>query len=235
MKFSDYLQAPAPSSGQQMQAGNADAARVQLRDALYEEVSSEKIAQLLASGRDRARIELTAAIEQILKARDFSRLAPDDMAAIVAETLDMVLGLGPLERLLNDPDVTEVMVNGPGSVFFEREGMLYQSRESFESEEQLRLVVDRIVSPLGRRVDEQSPIVNARLPEGHRVNAIIPPLSLGGTTLTIRKFRARAYTLAELVELGSLSEEMETLLVWGVQSRKNIAVSGGTGGGKTIQ
>lgn len=233
MKFSDYLQAPAPSSGQQVQAGNADAARVQLRDALYEEVPSEKIAQLLASGRDRARIELTAAIEQILKARDFPTLAPGDMDAIVAETLDMVLGLGPLERLLSDPTVTEIMVNGPGSVFFEREGMLCQSRESFESEEQLRLVVDRIVSPLGRRVDEQSPIVNARLPEGHRVNAIIPPLSLGGTTLTIRKFRARAYTLAELVELGSLSEEMETLLVWGVQSRKNIAVSGGTGGGKT--
>ena len=179
MKFSDYLQTPAPSSGQQVQAGNADAARVQLRDALYEEVSSEKIAQLLASGRDRARIELTAAIEQILKARDFPTLAPGDMDAIVAETLDMVLGLGPLERLLSDPTV------------------------------------------------------NARLPEGHRVNAIIPPLSLGGTTLTIRKFRARAYTLAELVELGSLSEEMETLLVWGVQSRKNIAVSGGTGGGKT--
>lgn len=233
MKFSDYLQAPALSTGQHAQAGNADAVRSQLRDALYEEVSSEKIAQLLASGRAHARIELTAAIEQILKARDFARLDPDDMAAIVAETLDMVLGLGPLERLLNDPAVTEVMVNGPGSVYFEREGMLYRSDESFESEEQLRLVVDRIVSPLGRRVDEQSPIVNARLPEGHRVNAIIPPLSLGGTTLTIRKFRAQAYTLAELVELGSLSEEMETLLVWGVQSRKNIAVSGGTGGGKT--
>lgn len=233
MKFSDYLQSPVPSSGQRSQAGNADAVRSQLRDALYEEVSSEKIAQLLASGRAHARIELTAAIEQILKARDFARLDPDDMAAIVAETLDMVLGLGPLERLLNDPAVTEVMVNGPGSVYFEREGMLYRSDESFESEEQLRLVVDRIVSPLGRRVDEQSPIVNARLPEGHRVNAIIPPLSLGGTTLTIRKFRAQAYTLAELVELGSLSEEMETLLVWGVQSRKNIAVSGGTGGGKT--
>lgn len=233
MKFSDYIQAPVPSAGEQIQTGNADAVRSQLRDALYEEVSSEKIAQLLASGRERARVELTAAIEQILKARDFPRLAPDDMDAIVVETLDMVLGFGPLERLLNDPTVTEIMVNGPSSVFFEREGMLFRSDESFESEEQLRLVVDRIVSPLGRRVDEQSPIVNARLPEGHRVNAIIPPLSLGGTTLTIRKFRARAYTLAELVEIGSLSEEMETLLVWGVQSRKNIAVSGGTGGGKT--
>ena len=95
--------------------------RSQLRDALYEEVSSEKIAQLLASGRERARVELTAAIEQILKARDFPRLAPDDMDAIVVETLDMVLGFGPLERLLNDPTVTEIMVNGPSSVFFERE------------------------------------------------------------------------------------------------------------------
>ena len=99
MKFSDYIQAPVPSAGEQMQTGNADAVRSQLRDALYEEVSSEKIAQLLASGRERARVELTAAIEQILKARDFPRLAPDDMDAIVVETLDMVLGFGPLERL----------------------------------------------------------------------------------------------------------------------------------------
>ena len=107
------------------------------------------------------------------------------------------------------------------------------STERYDSEEQLRLVIDRIVSPLGRRVDEQCPIVNARLPEGHRVNVVIPPVAIGGTALTIRKFRARSFTLGELVDMDALSPEMAQLLAWAVRSRRNIAVSGGTGGGKT--
>ena len=135
--------------------------------------------------------------------------------------------------MLKDDEITEIMVNGPDAIFFERRGSVYRSAERYDSEEQLRLVVDRIVSPLGRRVDEQSPLVNARLPEGHRVNVVIPPLSIDGTSVTIRKFRTQSFTLDELVDMDALSPEMERLLAWAVRARKNIAVSGGTGGGKT--
>ena len=125
------------------------------------------------------------------------------------------------------------MVNGPDSVFFEREGRLYAAQERFDSEAQLRLVVDRVVSPLGRRVDDQQPLVNARLPQGHRVNVVIPPVSVQGTLLTIRKFKARSFSLDEMVEMDSMTQPMATLLSWAVKARKNIAVCGGTGGGKT--
>ncbi len=204
-----------------------------LREELYASVPAEKIASLLACGRGKARSELAATIEQIVRAGDFPSLSANAYQQLVQYTLVLVLGLGPIETLLSDARVTAIMVNGPDAVFFEREGKLYRANERFSSEEQLRTVVDRIVSPLGRRVDEQSPIVNARLPEGHRVNVIIPPLAMHGTTMTIRKFRASAFTLGELVSLGTLTAQMSTLLSWAVKARKNIAVSGGTGGGKT--
>ncbi|MCD8200423.1 MAG: Flp pilus assembly complex ATPase component TadA [Coriobacteriaceae bacterium] len=207
--------------------------RQQLQDALHEQVSSERIAQFVALGRERAERELRAILAQILKERRFSALTPERKEELVEELLDLMLGLGPLESLLEDDTVTEIMVNGPDRVFFERDGRIFASDESFSSEEELRLVIDRIISPLGRRLDEQSPIVNARLPQGHRVNAVIPPLSLVGTVLTIRKFKASAYTLEDLVGMQSMSPEVAQLLRWAVLRRINIAVSGGTGGGKT--
>ena len=236
MRLSDYTQEPVPlpeASQVQPQERDLGEQRAQIRALLYEEISSERIAQLSSLERGRARIELSALIEQLINEHDISIATIDERVQLVDETLDMVLGFGPIENMLADPSITEIMVNGTDSIFIEREGELQRREERFASEEQLRLVVDRIVSPLGRRIDEQQPIVNARLPQGHRVNAVIPPISLKGTTVTIRKFREVSFTLSELVENGTMSQAMAQLLVWAVLLRENIAVSGGTGGGKT--
>ncbi len=230
MKLADYL----VSDKEQVVAPEvASITREQLCDAIYADVSSERIAKLGTLGHDQARKELTALVEQTLNVRGIEIQNAKARASLIDEALDIILGLGPLERYLKDPTITEIMVNGHDSLFVERDGVLHPCEESFASEEQLRLVVDRIVSPLGRRVDEQSPLVNARLPEGHRVNAVIPPITLGGTALTIRKFRDITFTLGELVENGTMPQPLAQLLSWAVRIRKNIAVSGGTGGGKT--
>jgi len=148
---------------------------------------------------------------------------------IVAE----ILGFGPLEVLLADEAVSEIMVNGPDKVFVERKGKLSLTNITFENNEHVMKVIDRIVSPLGRRVDESSPYVDARLPDGSRVNAIIPPLALNGPTLTIRKFEKDPLTIDDLVRFGSMSAETAEFLKACVIARLNIVVSGGTGSGKT--
>ena len=204
-----------------------------VRNLLYEKLPSEKIAHFIADGHEHAQVELSAAIEQILSMADFASLSASEKTLIKESLLKMILGLGPIESLLKNDEVTEIMVNGAGKVFFERNGEIFQSKEVFQNEQQLRMVIDRIVSPLGRRIDEQSPIVNARLPEGHRVNVVIPPISLVGSTLTIRKFKTVAMSLEDMVALDSFTQKIATLLTWAVLMRKNIAVCGGTGGGKT--
>jgi len=148
---------------------------------------------------------------------------------IVAE----ILGFGPLEPLLADENVSEIMVNGPEKVFVERKGKLSKTNIIFENNEHVMKVIDRIVSPLGRRVDESSPYVDARLPDGSRVNAIIPPLALNGPTLTIRKFEKDPLTIDDLIRFGSLSPEVAEFLKACVMARLNMVVSGGTGSGKT--
>lgn len=148
---------------------------------------------------------------------------------IVAE----ILGFGPLEVLLADEHVSEIMVNGPEKVFVERKGKLSLSNVVFENNEHVMKVIDRIVSPLGRRIDESSPLVDARLPDGSRVNAIIPPLALNGPTLTIRKFEKDPLTIDDLIRFGSMSPETAEFLRACVIARLNIVVSGGTGSGKT--
>jgi pilus assembly protein CpaF len=148
---------------------------------------------------------------------------------IVAE----ILGFGPLEPLLADESVSEIMVNGPDKVFVERKGKLSKTNIIFENNEHVMRVIDRIVSPLGRRIDESSPYVDARLPDGSRVNAIIPPLALNGPTLTIRKFEKDPLTIDDLVSFGSISPETAEFLKSCVKARLNIIVSGGTGSGKT--
>ncbi len=233
-RLSSYSQKSVHETLAKTDSGQVDSRlKDRVRFLLYEKLSSEKIAQYMAEGREVARIELSAAIDQILSYSEFSELSKTEKNAITSDLLKMILGLGPIENLLNDDDVTEIMVNGPCNVFFEKDGRIFKSDESFHEEEQLRMVVDRIVSPLGRRVDEQSPIVNARLQQGHRVNVVIPPVSLGGTSLTIRKFKTVAMSLEDMVALGSLTNKIAQLLTWAVLLRKNIAVSGGTGGGKT--
>ncbi len=152
---------------------------------------------------------------------------------VVAAVIDETLGFGPLEPLLRDPEITEVMVNGPTSIFVERAGRLTQVDARFADDAHVLHVIDRILSPLGRRIDEASPMVDARLPDGSRVNAIIPPLSLDGPTLTVRRFGARALSAKDLVTRESLTPEMLTLLRAAVRAKRNILVTGGTGSGKT--
>ncbi len=124
-----------------------------------------------------------------------------------------MFGFGPIEELLDDDEITEIMVNGTKSIYFEREGKLYLSNQHFSSDEQVRALVDRILGPLGRRIDEESPMVNARLSSGHRVNAIISPLSLDGTILTIRKFAEHVITLEEMVKMNSIDKKCFKFLV----------------------
>jgi len=149
--------------------------------------------------------------------------------AIVAE----ILGFGPLEPLLADDTITEIMVNGPKNVYIERAGNILRSNVTFEDEDHVLRVLDRIVAPLGRRIDESSPTVDARLPDGSRVNAVIRPISLCGPTVTIRKFSRRPFTVEDLIRFGSISPEIAEFLRACVIARLNIVVSGGTGSGKT--
>jgi len=144
-----------------------------------------------------------------------------------------IVGYGPIEPLLKDPDITEIMVNGPDEIFVERFGLIEPTDVKFESEAHLRRVIDRIVSPIGRRVDETSPMVDARLPNGYRVNATIPPLSLDGPILTIRKFAARPFTGQDLIANSTMTVQLANFLKACVEARVNMVVSGGTGSGKT--
>ena len=145
----------------------------------------------------------------------------------------LATGLGPLEPLLSDPSVDEVMVNGPGEVYVERRGRIEPTGVSFGGEAELMHAIERILAPLGRRVDEASPLCDARLPDGSRVNVVIPPLALDGPCLTVRRFRHEGYSLRELVELGTLPGEVAELLALCVAARAAVLVSGGTGSGKT--
>ena len=144
-----------------------------------------------------------------------------------------ILGFGPLQKLLDDNSITEIMVNGASKLYVERGGKLYREQNSFESNEHVMRIIDRIVAPLGRRVDESSPYVDARLPDGSRVNAIIPPISLIGPVLTIRKFSKNPITVDQLISYGSATQECIYFMKACVEARLNIVISGGTGSGKT--
>jgi len=158
-----------------------------------------------------------------------------DRDAMVSEILDEIIGYGPINPLLADPDITEVMVNGAKQVYIERNGRIQRTQITFRDDEHVMHTIEKIIAPLGRRVDESSPMVDARLPDGSRVNAIIPPLSVIGPTITIRKFSADPYTAEDLVNFGTLSAEMMRFLKACVRGRINIVVSGGTGSGKAAQ
>jgi pilus assembly protein CpaF len=160
-------------------------------------------------------------------------LSHEDRERLVREIADDVFGYGPLERLLSDPTVSEIMVNGPNDIWVEREGRLSQTALRFSDEAQLRRIITKMVGQVGRRIDESSPMVDARLPDGSRVNAIIAPLSLSGPLLTIRRFPAQRFDLDELVRLSTLSVDSAGFLSRCVEADLNILVSGGTGSGKT--
>jgi pilus assembly protein CpaF len=161
------------------------------------------------------------------------RLTKFDREELAELIIHDTLGLGPLESLLEDPEVSEIMVNGPKTIFAERRGRLGQSDLVFEDERQLRRVIDRIVARIGRRVDESSPMVDARLPDGSRVNIVIPPLAVQGSSITIRKFSRVPYKVSDLVNFGTMNKEMADFIRACVRSRISMVVSGGTGSGKT--
>ena len=207
--------------------------RTKLCELLYQRMSPETIAHDCALDRARTRAQVKALLKQILIQGALPQIAEQYYGDAIEDILQTLLGFGAIDELLEDESITEIMVNGPEQIFYERAGRLYRSDRIFIDEESLRGVIDRIISPLGRRIDEQTPIVNARLKEGHRVHAIIPPLALDGPTLTIRKFRSQIYTLTELVDLKTVEPWLAQMLRWMVMARLNIAVTGGTGSGKT--
>jgi len=160
-------------------------------------------------------------------------LTKDQTEKLIRGVVDRIVGLGPLEPLLEDPAITEIMVNDVQNVFIEREGRIERVDVTFRDDAHLRHVIDRIVAPIGRRIDESSPLVDARLPDGSRVNVIIPPLAIGGPALTIRKFARDPFTLEKLASLGTINEEIAEFLRKCVIDRVSVIISGGTGSGKT--
>ena len=156
-----------------------------------------------------------------------------DKQRVAGYVMDEVFGYGPITPLINDPTVTEVMVNSPTDVFIERAGKIYKTEVTFRDDNHIMHTIDKIISPLGRRVDESSPMVDGRLPDGSRVNVIIPPLSIKGPTITIRKFAVDPYTLDDLITFGTLTHDIARILKASVRGRINIIVAGGTGSGKT--
>jgi pilus assembly protein CpaF len=152
---------------------------------------------------------------------------------LVQEVLDEIVGYGPLQAFLDDPTITEIMVNSADKIFYERKGRIYLSDQRFDNDEHVLRIIDKILSPLGRQVNERTPMMDARLPDGSRVNVIIPPLAIKGPCITIRKFSRKPLTIEKLIEFGSLTEPMAIFLQAAVRARLNIIVSGGTGSGKT--
>ncbi|MEU1536525.1 CpaF family protein [Actinacidiphila glaucinigra] len=198
------------------------------RAKLLQEIDLAEMSSLAAAER---RVRLERVLGHIIS-REGPVLSTKERTGVIRRVVDEALGLGILEPLLEDASITEIMVNGPDRIYIERAGRVEPVAARFSSPEQLLQTIERIVSTVNRRVDESNPMVDARLPSGERVNVIIPPLSLTGPVLTIRRF-PRAYTLHELIGLGTLDEHMLMLLSALVRAKFNIIVSGGTGSGKT--
>ena len=197
-------------------------------------------AKLLSETQGEVNLSHVAQMRQMIETFFNQVLAEENLIYMRADrqrllewVISDILGFGPLEPLLQDDTITEIMCNGPETVYIERYGNIEKTEVAFENENHLMRIIDRIVSPLGRRVDEASPMVDARLPSGFRVNATIPPLSLGGPSLTIRKFARTPYTAQDLIANGSLTAPLATFLKACVEARTNIIISGGTGSGKT--
>jgi pilus assembly protein CpaF len=198
-----------------------DALFKRLGTRLFDATSEEKLQSLVMT-------EIAALMDA-----DESALSPQERQLLVQDIARDVMGLGPIEQFLADPTINEVMVNGYKGIYVERAGLIERTNVRFISEEHLRRVIERIVSSVGRRIDESSPMVDARLADGSRVNVIMPPLSLDGTILTIRKFAKDPFTARDLVEMGSFTEQVAKLLAASVRGGLNILISGGTGTGKT--
>ena len=211
------------------EAGEDARLAAELHDQLLREV---ELSALLRGDRDEARVLASDALAVLAPGVGLPRTDPD-YDRIIGMVLDDVLGYGPIQSLLDDASVQEVMINGPDTVYVESDGVLYRARVRFRDAAHVRRIGDRIRANIGRRVDEASPMVDARLPDGSRVNITIPPATPHGPTITIRKFRKDRYSLDQLIAAGTLDERMAEMLAACVTQRLNILVSGTTGSGKT--
>jgi pilus assembly protein CpaF len=200
-----------------------------VHDALFERLGTRLFE---ATSEAEMQSLVMAEISALMDTRE-SALSPQERQLLVQDIARDVMGLGPLEQFLSDPTVSEVMVNGSDNIYVERAGLLERTNVHFISEEHLRRVIERIVSSVGRRVDESSPMVDARLADGSRVNVIVPPLSLDGSILTIRKFAKDPFTVDDLIAMGTMTDSVASLLSATVAGGMNLLVSGGTGTGKT--
>ncbi len=226
------------SNGRGTSAGSTDTKRdafkQQVHQALLRQVDlvSASVAHTDADKLAELRAKIESITSSVVASANFEGSA-EELAALRQEILDEALGLGPLEDLMKDPDVSEIMVNGPDKIYVERHGIIEKTGKRFGDGQQLRLVIERIITPLGRRIDESSPMVDARLSDGSRVNAIIEPVAIDGTSLTIRRFGQRRLTAEDLVSIGAAPRVVMNFLSAAVKSRLNCIVSGGTGSGKT--
>ena len=237
--------APQASAGDQSRLSTLQARRVSAPSAtpqagtyfdLKTRVQNRLLAELDPSmditKTDDVRKTIQGLFEQILSEENIVLSRPE-RARLFEQITAEILGLGPLQTLLEDETITEVMVNGAKNIYIERKGKIHRVPVTFESNDHVMRIIDRIVAPLGRRIDESSPYVDARLADGSRVNAVIPPISLVGPTLTIRKFSKVPITLEQLVQFGTITPEALQFLKACVEARINIVISGGTGSGKT--
>ena len=226
--------ASSPTGGTVVVASNGNGSDpfAELKNRIHLALVSElgpRLFEVEDGGAVRDRVESEIA-DQLAQETGVSR---DDRQRLAAEIADDIFGYGPLERLLADPSISEIMVNGPKDIWVERAGRLSQTSFTFTDASHLRRIITKMVGQIGRRIDESSPLVDARLPDGSRVNAIIPPLSLSGPLLTIRKFAQNRFAMSELIEIGTLSKEAGEFLENCIQAQLNMLVSGGTGSGKT--
>jgi pilus assembly protein CpaF len=175
---------------------------------------------------------VTQTLQTVLQ-REETPMTTADRMRVAQEVADDILGHGPLEPYLRDPDVSEIMVNGYDQIYVERDGLLYPAEAAFADESHLRRTIDKMVARVGRRVDESSPMVDARLPDGSRINAVVPPVALDGSLLTVRKFAVEPLTIGHLIRFGTMTPQVADLLRVCVEGRLNIVIGGGTGSGKT--
>jgi pilus assembly protein CpaF len=223
---------------QDAQATTTPSGRNPLLDELRQRIHHQLIDELGAVLYDKRLSEddLRDKVQESLQAallRETAPISAADRVQLLSDVSDDILGYGPIDRHLRDPSVTEVMVNGPARVFVEREGRIEPTGTTFIDESHLRRIIDKIVGQVGRRIDEATPMVDARLPDGSRVNAVVHPLAIGGPFLTVRKFATEPFTVDDLIGFGSFTEPVSRFLDACVRGRLNVVVSGGTGTGKT--
>jgi pilus assembly protein CpaF len=224
-KVEFYLKEPDEGSAEERK----DAVKLKIHRLLLERINLKKVRSSDSGLRQKAREVIRALVDEF--EADLQGVC--DKRELEREVLNEALGLGVIDEFLEDPDITEIMVKNAKNIYIEKKGKLQLSSKKFLNEEQLIGVIERIVAPLGRRIDESSPIVDARLKDGSRVNAVIPPIALDGAALTIRKFSKTPFKIPDLIRFGSMTEEIAALIGLAVKHRQNVIISGGTGSGKT--